>query len=61
MIHRPYIPAPSTHKMTKPLYPSLGICLNAARSCVRVVEAQTKRGYVENGLLYVRVPSADVG
>ncbi|KAF9049480.1 hypothetical protein BDZ89DRAFT_1154371 [Hymenopellis radicata] len=44
MIHRPYIPAPSTDKMMKPLYPSLGICLNAARSCVRVIEAQTKRG-----------------
>ncbi|KAF9022054.1 hypothetical protein BDZ89DRAFT_1137589 [Hymenopellis radicata] len=48
LTHRPYIPAPSvTLPAQTSLFPSLSICVNAARSCLRIVEAQKERGYLE--------------
>ncbi|TFK66525.1 hypothetical protein BDN72DRAFT_844202 [Pluteus cervinus] len=40
-IHRPFIPSP--RNPTPSIYPSLAICMNAARSCCHVLETQSKR------------------
>lgn len=41
IVHRPFIPTP---RKPSPLsFPSLAICTNAARSCIRVLDAQCKR------------------
>ncbi|KAF8871040.1 fungal-specific transcription factor domain-containing protein [Mucidula mucida] len=43
--HRPYIPGPDQKHS---VMPSLAICSNAALSCMRIVETQKYRGYIEN-------------
>ncbi|KAJ7067753.1 hypothetical protein B0H15DRAFT_152181 [Mycena belliarum] len=48
LIHRPFIPAPGKEAASNTRYPSLAICANAARSCGRVLDAQTRR----RGLLH---------
>ncbi|KAJ7093294.1 hypothetical protein B0H15DRAFT_155465 [Mycena belliarum] len=48
LIHRPFIPAPGREAVSETRFPSLVICANAARSCGRVLDAQTRR----RGLLH---------
>ncbi len=55
LTHRPYIPAPSVTLLAQTsLFPSLSICTNAATSCLRIVEAQKERGYLEVVQVMVR-------
>ncbi|KAJ7045843.1 hypothetical protein C8F04DRAFT_1173787 [Mycena alexandri] len=43
LLHRPYIPAP--FQVSPPgALPSLAICTNAARACIRIFDAYTERG-----------------
>ncbi|RDB24752.1 Cutinase transcription factor 1 alpha [Hypsizygus marmoreus] len=44
LVHRPFIPSPTR---SSPLpFPSLAICTNAARSCVHIMKAQSKKRFL---------------
>uniref|UniRef100_A0A0W0GB04 Xylanolytic transcriptional activator regulatory domain-containing protein n=1 Tax=Moniliophthora roreri TaxID=221103 RepID=A0A0W0GB04_MONRR len=46
-IHRPFIPTSRDDKNGGLSYPSLAVCTNAARSCVRVLDIQSRKGIVD--------------
>ncbi|EJF60412.1 hypothetical protein DICSQDRAFT_181332 [Dichomitus squalens LYAD-421 SS1] len=48
-IHRPFIPSPR-RRVDNPPLPSMTICVNAARACVRVLHAQHKRMMAASGI-----------
>ncbi|KAJ7586302.1 fungal-specific transcription factor domain-containing protein [Mycena floridula] len=53
IVHKPFIPRPGVSLPDTSL-PSLAICANAARSCCRIIEIQSRRGYLP--LPHVLVP-----
>ncbi|KAJ6603417.1 hypothetical protein DFH09DRAFT_1354639 [Mycena vulgaris] len=44
LIHRPFIQAPGKAQISTTNFPSLAICANAARACVRVMDLHARRG-----------------
>ncbi|KAF7321926.1 hypothetical protein MKEN_00714900 [Mycena kentingensis (nom. inval.)] len=46
LLHRPFIPTPLVPSPAAGVLPSLAICTNAARSCVRILETLVKRDVV---------------
>lgn len=53
LLHRPYIPRTSDSKTTSTLYPSVATCVEAAMSCLDVVNVQKQREYYIESLTVV--------
>ncbi|KAG7449923.1 uncharacterized protein BT62DRAFT_944522 [Guyanagaster necrorhizus] len=58
LLHRPYIPQTFDRKTPLTLYPSVATCMEAAMSCLDVINVQKQRGYIESLSVVAFVNSA---